>query len=544
MATYYGKQGNDRITGTGSPDVIYGYAKDTFPEDEFGNDYLRGGGGNDIIYGGGGNDTLFGDDGGDKLYGGNGNDVLYGGRGNDHFDGGAGNDIFVIEDDLMDTFRGGTGTDTLRLNDFIAYQELILKKENSVEILDLNGFTLSGTQFGDDFDFTGVTTVRYGGEAINLGARNDTFIGHGGADFVNGGSGQDTLRGGAGNDVLSGGTGADTFDGGAGDDTFIIGDKDSDVFLGGAGLDTVRLEEATTRYRLILDSAAGVEVLDRAGYTLNGTAVADIFDFSGLTRIANAGPSINLGNGDDKFTGHGGTDKVIGGAGNDTLRTGGGNDTLDGGTGADILEGGPGNDIYAVDNTGDKVTEKAGAGTDLVQASITYTLTSNVENLTLTGYGDIGGTGNSLANKVYGNTGSNILDGAGGNDILKSGSGNDQLIGGLGADDLYGGSGKDYFVFETTQDSTVSATGRDMIFDFATGDRIDLRQIDARSGTSSNDAFTFIGTAGFSKTAGELRFEKKASDVYVYGDVNGDGKADFAIHVADIGTLSKGDFLL
>ena len=118
------------------------------------------------------------------------------------------------------------------------------------------------------------------------------------------------------------------------------------------------------------------------------------------------------------------------------------------------------------------------------------------------------------------------------------------MIGGLGTNDLYGGSGKDYFVFKTLQDSTVSATGRDTIFDFAMGYRIDLRQIDARSGTSANDAFTFIGTAGFSKTADELRFEKKASDVYVYGDVNGDGKADFAIHLADIGSLSKGDFLL
>ncbi|MBP1861988.1 calcium-binding protein [Rhizobium herbae] len=544
MATYYGALGADRITGSSSPDNIYGYGKDSFPEDETGNDYLRGGGGNDNIYGGGGNDTLLGDDGGDKLYGGLGNDTLYGGRGNDHFDGGAGNDLFVVEDDLMDTFRGGLGTDRIRLDDFVAYQRLILPKEASVEILDLNGFTLSGTNYADNFDFSGVSSIRYGGEVINLGAGNDDYIGHAGADFVNAGGDNDKLFGGAGDDVFSGGSGADTFDGGTGDDTFLIADKNSDVFLGGSGFDTVRLEGAATRYRLILDSAAGVEQLDRDGYTLNGTSSADIFNLSGLTRFVNSGSTIDLGGSNDLYIGYGGTDKVIGGSGNDTLRAGAGNDTLDGGTGADTLEGGTGNDSYVIDNKDDMVTEKASAGSDIVRSSITYTLTSNVENLSLTGTGDISGKGNGLANAITGNSGKNTLASAGGNDILKGGSGDDRLIGGLGSDDLYGGSGKDSFVFGSLQASTVSEAGRDTVFDFAKGDRIDLKAIDAKVGTTTNDAFTFIGTKGFSKTAGELRFEKNASDIYVYGDVNGDGKADFSIHIDNLASLGKDDFLL
>jgi Ca2+-binding RTX toxin-like protein len=51
---------------------------------------------------------------------------------------------------------------------------------------------------------------------------------------------------------------------------------------------------------------------------------------------------------------------------------------------------------------------------------VTYTLTSNVENLSLTGTGDISGKGNSLANIVTGNGSQNTLDGASGNDILKA----------------------------------------------------------------------------------------------------------------------------
>ena len=90
------------------------------------------------------------------------------------------------------------------------------------------------------------------------------------------------------------------------------------------------------------------------------------------------------GDGNDTLDGGAGNDALKGGAGNDTLDGGAGNDTLIGGAGTDAMAGGADNDTYFVDNSGDVVTENANEGIDTVQSSVDYTLSANVENLTLT----------------------------------------------------------------------------------------------------------------------------------------------------------------
>ena len=100
-------------------------------------------------------------------------------------------------------------------------------------------------------------------------------------------------------------------------------------------------------------------------------------------------------------------------------------DLITGGGGSDTLIGGQGNDTYVVATTGDLVVENSGEGTDTVQASVTYTLATNVENLTLTGTSNINGTGNTLDNVIIGNDGNNILAGLGGADTLDGGQGID-----------------------------------------------------------------------------------------------------------------------
>ena len=87
--------------------------------------------------------------------------------------------------------------------------------------------------------------------------------------------------------------------------------------------------------------------------------------------------------------------------------------------------GGVGNDIYVVDNLGDAVLENSGDGSDTTQSSISYTLTDNVENLTLTGNAAIDGTGNELDNVITGNSAENTLYGLVGNDVLDGAAGAD-----------------------------------------------------------------------------------------------------------------------
>jgi Ca2+-binding RTX toxin-like protein len=114
------------------------------------------------------------------------------------------------------------------------------------------------------------------------------------------------------------------------------------------------------------------------------------------------------------------------------------------------MSGGAGDDTYVVDATSDTIAEAANEGTDTVQTSATYTLTANVENLTLTGSGNINGTGNDLDNTLTGNSGNNVLDGGAGNsgnNVLDGGAGNDTIIGGAGNDTMTGGAGDDLFIY-------------------------------------------------------------------------------------------------
>jgi Ca2+-binding RTX toxin-like protein len=387
---------------------------------------------------------------------------------------------------------------------------------------DKDGQTVNGADGLDD------VIMGYGGnDKIFAGEGNDDIYGGDGNDFVRAEAGDDLIDGGDGNDVLDGGEGVDTMIGGAGDDIFYIHDE-GDVVIESAneGHDLVistlshTLDAAFEDLRLV----EGSKAIDAIGNALDNE----------LTGNANAN-RINGGAGNDDMVGNAGDDTIKGDAGNDTLfgndgndlleggadndhlwggadndilwgadgddmldggtsddrlAGGNGNDRLTGGAGADWLEGGAGDDTYMVEDALDTIVELVGGGTDGVTATVSLTLSANVERLTLKG-GDLDGTGNASDNLLYGTGGANTLKGEAGNDrmwgmdgddLLDGGIGNDQLTGGNGNDVLLGAAGADVLTGDAGADRLIGGIGADKlyggagadVFVFAKGDGKDL----------------------------------------------------------------------
>ncbi len=409
----FGSTGNDLLIGTAFADNLYGGA---------GNDIYVVDNAGDVVHenAGMGTDTIrtgmtctlavnlenlvltgtnaingTGNAARNTLTGNNANNVLDGGAGADTMAGGAGNDIYYVDNSSdVVTELHGGGSD-------IVISSKAYSLSNEVEKLTLTGAgNLAGT-----------------GNALS-----NTIIGNDGSNKLSGGAGDDSLSGGLGNDTLDGGKGVDTMKGGVGDDRYYVDNKlDVVTEFSNSGNDTV---------------------LINGTYTL-GTNIENL---------------TFTGSGDRFGTGNALNNHLTGNGGNNTLGGADGNDIIDGGKGADALRGGNGDDTFYVDNIGDTVTEYVNQGTDSVVSAVSFSLGSGVENLALTGTGNLNGTGNTLANNLSGNAGNNRLDG---------GKGHDTLTGGLGADT---------FVFGLS-------SGADTVTDFSAGqnDKIDLSTYHAQA---------------------------------------------------------------
>ena len=449
----------------------------------------------------------------------------------------------------------------------------------------------SGTITGDvrlgDGDDSLVNSGTIAG-LVDGGAGNDTLEGGANADRLQGGAGDDIVRGGGGDDVLRlhhGGN--ETVEGGAGNDNiFFIGTLTAaDIVNGGGGVDTLVLqgpygsltlsssvtqienvsilggdnisfgEPGTNRYDYVLTTldvnfAAGIQA------RINGAALLEGEDFT--------------------FNGSAETNASF---------------VVYGGKGKDTLTGGLGNDIffYAEERFASGDTVNGGAGYDGMFLRGNYTidfnapsytgLFTNIENLTLTSatderYARGGGTefdynlvlSNAIVNSGQTLTVSGALllatetmildasqetDGAlrlfGGaaSDTLKGGALADLFHGAMGADTLGGGGGADVFRYQAVTESY--SVARDHIIDFTPGtDKIDLGAIDANRSVGGDQAFSWIGSNAFSKTAGELRATQQGGQWIVEGDINGDGFSDLIIALTLQGPtpLGAGDFIL
>jgi len=340
-------------------------------------------------------DIIFGAGGADIISALGGNDVIDGGTGADTMAGGTGNDTYVVDNtgDVVSE-NANEGVDTI---------------QSSVT------YTLSANV--ENLGLTGAANINGTGNAlanvITGNGGNNILAGLAGADILDGGLGTDTASYAASStgvnvSLATGASHGGDAEGdtlirienltGSGLDDTLEGDGGNNVLAGGAGTDTVSYEHATASVTVSLGLSGAQNTVGAGTDTLSS--------FENLT-----------GSGFDDF--------LTGSSGANVLSGLDGNDTIDGGTGADTMAGGAGNDTYVVDNTGDVVIENAGEGLDTIQSSVTYTLSANVENLRLTGVGNISGTGNGLANAITGNSGNNILAGLGGADTLDGGAGTD-----------------------------------------------------------------------------------------------------------------------
>jgi Ca2+-binding RTX toxin-like protein len=241
----------------------------------------------------------------------------------------------------------------------------------------------------------------------------------------------------------------------------------------------------------------------------------------------------------DDVVGEDGDDRLYGGAGNDALFGDAGRDHLHGGSGEDFLLGGTGDDQMFGDGGNDRLD--ASHGSDIVHGGDG---SDTVEYL----WGDAGVSVDLQAGLVWESADGSFdhlvsMENAVGSfydDVLRGSDGANRLTGDGGDDVLTGGGGADLFAYRDGN------AGHDTITDFngAEGDRIDLSPIDTNAASIEDDAFSFIADAAFSGTAGEVRVVEGRGGWDVAVDVDGDGAADFSIHVVSAGPLTSTDFVL
>jgi len=436
-----------------------------------GNNLLDGGPGADRMVGGGGNDTYFVDDPGDVVVenAGQGTDTVFASISRVM---GANLEILVLQggadlqgygNGLANTIFGNTGNNLL---------------DGGAGADKMVGGAGDDTYFVDNPGDTVIENAGQGNDSVfasthfTLSANVENLILQGSADLQGYGNGLvNTIYGNSGNNLLDGGGAADILVGGVGNDVYFVDNSaDAVVENPGEGSDAVF---STANYSL----SANVEALvlqggaDLQGYgnslanTIYGNAGNDLLDggadgdvmIGGVGNdtyfVDNTADSVgeNAGEGNDAVFAsvsaslaanvetlvlQGGTDlQGYGNAGANTLFGNSGNNLIDGGAGGDMMQGGAGNDTYFIDNAADMVLENLGEGSDAIFSTVSYALSANVETLVLQGAGNLDGTGNALANSIFGNSGDNVLDGAGDADVLTGGAGNDSFVFNVGQAD-------------------------------------------------------------------------------------------------------------
>jgi Ca2+-binding RTX toxin-like protein len=182
--------------------------------------------------------------------------------------------------------------------------------------------------------------------------------------------------------------------------------------------------------------------------------------------------------------------------------------------------------------------------TDLIRAAKTFDLGDDLRVVKAALSGDDVLVGGSFGDCMTGYAGEDRLLGNSGLDYLLGGDGVDILVGGAEHDLLDGGGSSDIFLFLRLSDSSIRNADRIMDFSHREGDRMDLSAIDSNDDRAGNQAFDFIRDHRFTGKAGQLNYEITKGWTHVYGDTDGDGKAEFAIFFEGKMHFGQNDFVL